>query len=196
MNRVAKIVIYALALFLIYLWINSIAKSCNKTEINDTYSEAEAAEEGDYTSDEEIYDEYFEGDEEGASEASTNEEYDVVESTQEEVETNSEEFDDDFSYEQDETETNTVTSSSQSSNAGSSSGRYLIVAGSYLIKENADKMVKKLRGMGYSNSEVVTFDLSQYHTVVAGRFDSRSSAGNTVSKLKSSGIDCYVHTRK
>lgn len=76
-----------------------------------------------------------------------------------------------------------------------STGKYAIVAGNYLVESNADAMVIKLNKMGYS-AEKVVFDLSQYYTVVAGRYGSRSSANSKSASLKSSGYDNYVITSK
>ena len=77
----------------------------------------------------------------------------------------------------------------------SSSGSYLVVAGSYLVKGNAVKMKDRLYNLGY-NSEIVNFDLSQYYSVLAGRFSSRGDAKSAVTILKRNGIDSYVHTKK
>lgn len=74
-------------------------------------------------------------------------------------------------------------------------GAYMVMAGSYLLRENADKMVKKLRSMGYSNAEVVVFSESQYHSVVAARYKSESGAFNASAELKRRGIDSFVKTR-
>ena len=46
------------------------------------------------------------------------------------------------------------------------------------------------------DAEVVNFDLSQYHTVLAGRFDSYADAQATVKKLKAKGIDAYSKKRE
>ncbi len=77
----------------------------------------------------------------------------------------------------------------------SSYGSYFVVAGSYIVESNAKKMKTKLSKLGY-NSEVVVFDLSQYYTVLAGRFGTRSKASQAVRNLKSNGIDCYVQKKK
>ena len=76
------------------------------------------------------------------------------------------------------------------------SGGYLVVAGNYLLESNADIMVEKLRASGYNNSEKVVFDLSQYYTVIAGRYNSRSVANSISSELNGKGIDNYVLSRK
>ena len=89
-------------------------------------------------------------------------------------------------------------STKSNSNNGSSSaqGDYMVIAGSYLLEENARKMINKLKQMGYSNAEIVYFNQSQYHSICAGRYNSSSSASQTAQSLKSSGIDSYVHRKQ
>jgi len=79
-----------------------------------------------------------------------------------------------------------------SSSNNSSQKKYMIVAGNYLLEDNANDMVQKLRNNGYNSAEKVVFDLSQYHTVVAARFDDRSSADRIAQRLKNEGFDNYV----
>ncbi|GLR19007.1 SPOR domain-containing protein [Portibacter lacus] len=210
MNRILKIVGYAVMLFLVYIGSTSLLKSCKGAE-NDG-NNIEITEDG-YTSDEEIYDEFFESDEEAAE---AKEQAETIGSSEVDSEYNSTEtdgtdYDEDFSFEVSESEkkkasvaaakpatktTATPTSKpAYSSNAGTG-GSYLVVAGSYLIKDNAQKMVDKLKKLGYTNAEIVNFDESQYHSISAGRYDSYDSAGKVAKTLKQKGIDCYVHTRK
>ncbi len=75
-------------------------------------------------------------------------------------------------------------------------GNYLVIAGNYLLESNADIMVTKLRTSGYSNAEKVVFDLSQYYTVIAGKYDQQSIANSISSELNGIGIDNYVLKRK
>jgi hypothetical protein len=78
----------------------------------------------------------------------------------------------------------------------SSSKPYFIVAGNYIDKSNADVMKRKLLKLNFNNAEVVNFDMSQYFTVIAGRYNTEYEAGNLASKLKNKGIDCYVKRRQ
>jgi cell division septation protein DedD len=71
-------------------------------------------------------------------------------------------------------------------------GSYMVMAGSYLIKENADKMVKKLKEMGFVQAKVIVFASSEYHSVVAVQYSSQSKAQEAVSGLKRKGIDAFV----
>ena len=90
----------------------------------------------------------------------------------------------------------TTSTSSSISATNSSGGKYLIVAGSFLVKENATEMVSKLVIMGYNSAEWSVFDYSQYYTVVALRTNDYSSAQSVSKELKNKGIDNYVHTKR
>jgi cell division septation protein DedD len=74
-------------------------------------------------------------------------------------------------------------------------GKYLVMAGSYLLRDNASKMVKKLREMGYSNAEVVIFPESEFHSVIAVRYVSESKAQAAVTELKRKGIESFVKVK-
>jgi len=112
------------------------------------------------------------------------------------------------SYEEDDLSSNTEETASTSntsrsysnstptSYSSSSSDPYLIVAGNYLLEDNADQMIKELKRKGYQGAEKVVFDLSQYHTVIAGRYASRSTASSASGELKRAGIDNYVIKKK
>lgn len=200
MNRVLKIVIYAVVLFLIYLWIASVAKSCNNRSAKNNET-AISAESTDTASDSEIYDEFFEIDTDEQTPAVDNTEYEEIDLS----ETRAEISDNDFSFEQTEQEKKQQESRPAATSApksktiatpSSDNGNYMVIAGSYLIKENASKMVDKLKNMGFYGAEIVTFDLSQYHSVSAGRFQTYEQATTTAKEVKNKGIDCYVHTRK
>jgi len=74
-------------------------------------------------------------------------------------------------------------------------GKFMVMAGSYLLKENADKMVSKLKKLGYKQSRVVIFPSSQYHSVIAGQYDVQTSAQEASSDLKRKGIDSFVKSK-
>ena len=78
----------------------------------------------------------------------------------------------------------------------SSSKPFFIVAGNYIDKSNADVMKGKLLKLNFNNAEVVNFDMSQYFTVIAGRYKTQEEASGLASKLKNKGIDCYVKKRQ
>ena len=209
--RYLKITLSGTALFLVYLWVSVLLNSCNnnKSAATDQSDNIELlADEIDYTEDE------FEG--EGnvrnfdVNDSEMNTEYN--DGGEEESNNSYDESDDYISgdYTSSEPEKTRLepkkkkstpaktnnTSNSYSNDQGNSYGEYMVIAGSYLLEDNAQKMIRKLKGMGYSNAEVVYFDQSQYHSICAGRYDSKSTAKSTSSSLKNQGIDTYVHRKQ
>lgn len=88
-------------------------------------------------------------------------------------------------------------SSSRSGASNDGGGKYFVVAGTYLEKSNADIMLRKLKKAGYTDAEIVTFQLSQYYTVFADRRyrlnDAKALAGRVSNKM---GIEAYVHEKR
>ena len=80
--------------------------------------------------------------------------------------------------------------------SSSSTGKYLVVAGNYLVEANAREMVKKLKNLGFSSADHIVFDQSQYYTVIASRSSSQSGAQSSSATLKAKGVDTYVHTQR
>ncbi|MCB9309733.1 MAG: SPOR domain-containing protein [Lewinellaceae bacterium] len=77
----------------------------------------------------------------------------------------------------------------------SSSGLYSVVAGSYLIKENANKMVQSLKTKGFESAKIVVFPASEYHTVVVSSHKTRQEAELVLNSLKSKGIDSFIKVK-
>lgn len=71
-------------------------------------------------------------------------------------------------------------------------GDYLVIAGSFILEDNANAMAKKLRAMGYPNAGVVVFSASEYYSVVAVKHKTQEKAQLSVDALKRKGIDCFV----
>jgi len=87
------------------------------------------------------------------------------------------------------------------SNIGSSSsasnGKYFVVAGSFLLEANAKDMLGQLKKAGYQNAEIAVFDLSQYYTVFARRYNSLNSANEMAESISQKlGIETYVHEKR
>lgn len=87
-------------------------------------------------------------------------------------------------------------SSSSAFSSSTPSGDYMVMSGSFLVEENAQKMKDKLHSMGYNQSEIVVFESSDYHSVIAGRFNSQSQANMAAVELKNKGVDSYVRKRQ
>lgn len=99
-------------------------------------------------------------------------------------------------------ENNDASTSNTTDNAGTSSStaktietRYLVVAGSFTSEANAEIQAKILEKEGYS-PEIVNFNNSKMHTVIAARYNSKASANAASKQLKGKKIECYVHTKR
>jgi cell division protein FtsN len=197
--RYLKIALSGTALFLVYLWVSVLLNSCNnnKTVANDSTENVELlADEIDYTEDE------FEGENEGQDFTESNDEEVADEVIEDEYEESSDYIAGDYTSSKPEKtklepkkKTRTFEAPTTKSQ-GNSYGEYMVIAGSYLLEDNAQKMVRKLKGMGYSKAEIVYFDQSQYHSICAGKYESRSMAKGTSTDLKNQGIDSYVHRKQ
>ncbi len=193
MSRLLKILAVAVVLFFVYLWGSIFIESCNQNKEPSIFEEVEA----DTPSEDDIFN-ADELTEEGASDDEVVEEsedpidYDELDEAIEDA-NNAEQIDE---TQESEGYSSSTSDTYDNSYESSSTGKYLLICGSFLIKENAEKMKSKLSGLGYSNSEIVVFDYSQYHSVSAGRYDDYDTALKQVDALKRQGIDAYVHTRK
>tara|TARA_B110000046_G_scaffold100012_1_gene107493 strand:+ start:5080 stop:5691 length:612 start_codon:yes stop_codon:yes gene_type:complete len=202
MSRLLKILIYAVVLFFLFLWLSTIVKSCGSD--NETNAPSTTTSNTDDTA-EEIYDEddFFE--DESAEEVTddpsemTTESEDKIEYT--EIDTVvKEKLNQQESKPAKPMTTTTQTKPTKSNNTRvskvNSNGKYMVIAGSFLIKDNALDMKNRLSKLGYENSELVVFDLSQYHSVVASRYSTYEAALKISNELKRSGVDCYVHAQQ
>lgn len=72
-------------------------------------------------------------------------------------------------------------------------GKHLVIAGNFLQMVNAEQRMAELKKAGFKDVEILNFDLSEYHTVCAGRFTDVNEARRLVKKLKDyHKIDAYV----
>lgn len=72
-------------------------------------------------------------------------------------------------------------------------GRHMVIVGNFLQRVNAEQRLAELQKAGFGGVEIVNFDLSEYHTVSAGRFEDVNEARRLVKKLKDyHKIDAYV----
>lgn len=78
-------------------------------------------------------------------------------------------------------------------NSGSSStGDYLVVAGSFSLRHNADNQVSYLKELGYNNAQVEMTRGGALASAMVGRFTNRNSAQQLVDELKRKGVDAIV----
>lgn len=198
MGRILKILAYAVILFLVYLVITGFLKSCNNKK-DVAAAEVENAIDEDYSGDD-----YFEdgevtdtgisvdSDDIFGEEKPSEINYDEIDKALDEKETTAESDYTSTDY----TTPPSSTTTTSNVNSGSSTGDFMVIAGSYIINTNAENMVLKLKRMGYNNAEIVIFDMSQYHTVVATRSNDYDDALSLSRELQAKGIDSYVHSKR
>lgn len=75
-------------------------------------------------------------------------------------------------------------------------GNYLVLAGTFSVKANAEEMVGKLRGMGYPDASAEPFDRGKYSVVLVARFNALSEANNLAAELKGKGVEAYVKKKQ
>lgn len=197
MNKLLRVGIYIVCITLLYLWISTMFNSCGSAEV------------GGQTTDlltqttEEVIDveQYFEDEEfEEGQTIDLSEDNAFGEDDREDLDETSEPdysgLDNaiDRAFETEDIQEEVYTSTQQTRSTGT--GRHMVIAGNFLMKENANKMVSKLRNMGYNSAERVSFDDSEYHSVIAARSNDYAIAADASSQLKSNGIDNYIKTKK
>jgi hypothetical protein len=194
MERLPKIIIMIVAMTAIFLWVSTAFNSCgDKDLIEDTDDiVSDSGDEIDYSdavgddifgsTDEEDEEDFLFDDKGDAEEEST---YD---DDTEEVDFTSPVADDN------DYEPSKPVSTRPSSY--SSSGEWMVIAGNYLVESNARVMIRKLRNLGYNNSEIGVFERSQYHTVIASRHTSNSAAIKAANQIKNRGVECYVKKKE
>ena len=211
MSGLLKNILIILLVLTIGAWIFTVAKSCKEqkptitenhitTDADGNASDADADLEDLYDDDE--TDGEGDGEEDNSSETLAGETDDEGDNSDEANETGigDDEIDEDIEDNDDDEMIDDDESSARTSRSGGSgySSPHLVVAGSYLSEVNAKLLLKKLKREGYNDSEIVVFDLSQYHTVIAGRFSSSREAHALKRKLihQESISEAYVHTKR
>ncbi|MDX1939597.1 MAG: SPOR domain-containing protein [Saprospiraceae bacterium] len=94
------------------------------------------------------------------------------------------------------TPANASEESSASSTSSRSSGDYLVLAGAFSVKNNAENEARRLQKLGFPNAEVSPFNRGKYAAVLVDRFSSESDAKKLVNDLKAKGVEAYVHQQR
>jgi cell division protein FtsN len=76
--------------------------------------------------------------------------------------------------------------------AATSSGKYMVIAGSFKNAGSAQTQLKQVKKLGYANARIEKFNRGAYATVLVDRFANSGSAKSLVNTLKSKGIDAMV----
>jgi cell division septation protein DedD len=67
--------------------------------------------------------------------------------------------------------------------ASSSYGNYMVIAGTFSLKQNAETQAKRLQQKGYSNASMHIFDRGAYAVVIVDRFDNLADAKKLKNEL-------------
>jgi len=76
--------------------------------------------------------------------------------------------------------------------AGSEKGDFMVVAGNFASKDNADAQVAKLKKLGFAKAEVVKLDNSATLHVIAGNYSYKGGADAALRTLKAKKIAAFV----
>ncbi|MCC6815325.1 MAG: SPOR domain-containing protein [Saprospiraceae bacterium] len=83
-------------------------------------------------------------------------------------------------------------SGSTAVSSNSSKGQYYVISGSFLVPNNADNQVKKLKKLGFFNAKKIVFKNASSYSAVAGQYDTESAARASLKKLKAKGEEGFI----
>ncbi|MBK9256166.1 MAG: SPOR domain-containing protein [Saprospiraceae bacterium] len=209
MGRIVKVLLYTLVILIMYFWITAIMRASKKSKEAENIPVVSQDSIADITDETEIYDE--------SERPISNDDivngkipYKEVDKTLDELTTNKKSPETNSNPVQNTTPASKPASQNQDAkkpaikpeepkvytDQTSTEGDYLVMAGSYLLEENANKMAAKLRSLGYSNAGVSIFNASQYYSVIAVRHTTQQKAQLSVDALKRQGVECYVKKKQ
>jgi hypothetical protein len=203
MDKIIKILFAVILVFVAFLWLSTLFKSCNKPKsIIGNLPVEENSEnipnDEFFTTNEDLIDtaSYFDFEETG-SEKNIYDEIDKIAEDRQKIE----EVKKDNSPSATASEINKTeevkTQNNNTKNENPIGGKYLIITGSFLLEKNADDFVQKLKKSGFSGAEKVVFDNSEYFSTIAGRRNDYKQATELVEKLKQNGFkDCRIKEKK
>ncbi len=73
-------------------------------------------------------------------------------------------------------------------------GQYMVIAGTFRQRTNAERMVRRLQGMGYDQTRLELFNRGRFAVALVNRFSSLTSARQLEQELESKGIEAEVIT--
>jgi hypothetical protein len=199
MNNVIKILFAVILVFVAFLWLSTIFKTCNKPKSiiggtpeevdtnlpgDDFFDESETLSDTTSYFEEEINSEqkniYDEIDRIAAERQNTENKEEL---TKKVPETSKSKETTQKNEPKNEISPNTVATSQSST----TNDRFMVITASFLLEKNADDAVLKLKKIGFSSAEKVVFDNSQYFSTLAGRTTTLKQAEDLVVKLKQNG---------
>lgn len=75
-------------------------------------------------------------------------------------------------------------------------GEYMLLAGTFKYKANAETMVQQLKKMGYSNASVELFNRGAYAVALVDRYTSLSEARTAKGELSGKGVEAFVKQKQ
>ncbi len=191
-----KAVIYYIVALAIILGLTSIAlktESCNQKSAVSIHANDLSADKADDITEADLDDdddEPYDEENDATGKGSTTSDEDADDDEVIPIEGDEEEYND-------EDDTEAIAAARSSSSSSSNSGDYLVIAGAYKQKANANAEVDRLQNSGYPNAEIVEFDFSDYYSVCVAKYDNRSDADAVANSIKSrSGKKAYVHKKR
>ncbi len=79
--------------------------------------------------------------------------------------------------------------------ASVSTGDYMVLAGTFRIRSNAETMVRRLKRMGYDDASVELFDRGAFAVALVDHFPTYEEAREVSQKLKREGVEAYVERK-
>ncbi len=79
--------------------------------------------------------------------------------------------------------------------AGNKTGDFMVIAGTYVSKDNANLQISKLKKMGFANAEMLKFENTANYSVVSGAYGFRGTADAAVRTLAKNKISAFVRKR-
>lgn len=210
MNKVIKILSIALVTFFGYIWLGTIVKSCNspKSEIGNI------PEQDDYTptpppSNVDSYipdEEYTTGNQNDPSIEDNTIDYKKIDDLLDKGKSNSSKLDSTNKIIPNSNSTTKITqkevitpkkeaTTDTNTLASSSKGKFKVVAGTFANKDNAVKLQNQLKSLGFTQAEIVVFNNSVNHSVVACSFDDEKQANLAKEKIIGNGIPAFVSSK-
>lgn len=81
--------------------------------------------------------------------------------------------------------------------ATSSSGDFMVLAGSFRLRSGAEAEVQRLKRLGYENAEVTLFNNGAFAAVLVDRFTDLNKAETLVNELQTQhSVPAYVHEKR
>ncbi len=79
--------------------------------------------------------------------------------------------------------------------SAASAAAYMVFAGTFKQKMNAEKRMAQLKKSGYENATIEIFDRGRYAVVIADRFDNMQDAEALKEKLQTDGINAVIKVK-